>query len=404
MSLNLTPVSEARDFLLSEMRPTSDVEQRGLLFCANCVLATDLIAPINVPPSDNSAMDGYALRAADAAVFSRLPVTQTIYAGHSGRALQSGEAARIFTGASIPENADAVVMQENCEEHNGSLQVSTAVVQRDNIRPRGQDIEAGSLVIARGTRLNAQHLGLAASLGMAELPVYKPLRVAVLSTGDELLEPGEAASPHQIYNSNRYLLSSLLTQLGVDVIDAGIVPDNLQATEQCLSELSKKADIVLSSGGVSVGDADFVKTGVESLGTLDFWKLAMKPGKPLAYGRINQTPFFGLPGNPVSVFATFAVIVRPCLLRMQGVSACVTPKAIPVRAGFVWSKAGTREEYLRAKLQTNHENKTEVVIYENQSSGVLSSVAWADGFAVIPAGSTVNPGEFVDFMPFDGIL
>lgn len=403
MPPKLTPVSHARDFLLSDVKPTSFIEQRGLLSSSNCVLAEDLIAPINVPPSDNSAMDGYALRAADVTSSATLPVTQTVYAGHAAQALQVGEAARIFTGASIPENADAVVMQENCDEQNGELQVNQSVSQGENIRARGQDIEIGSLVIPKGTRLSARHIGLAASLGNNILPVFKPLKAAVLSTGDELLEPGEPASGDQIYNSNRYLLSSLLERLGVNVIDAGIVPDDLKATEQCLSDASQNADIVISSGGVSVGDADFIKTVIESLGQLDFWKLAMKPGKPLAYGRIGSTPFFGLPGNPVSVFATFAVIVKPYLLRMQGVVGNVSPGAIPIRADFNWLKAGSREEYLRAKLVHNEEG-TAVSIYPNQSSGVLSSAVWADGFAMIPAGATVKTGDMVDFMPFDGIL
>ncbi len=403
MSPKLTPVSQAREFLLSDVQATSIIEQRSLLSSSNCVLAEDLVAEINVPPSDNSAMDGYALRAIDVSASSVLPVAQTIYAGHAAHPLQAGEAARIFTGASIPENADAVVMQENCDEQNGQLRVNHAVAEGDNIRARGQDIVAGSVVIQHGTRMSARHIGLAASLGKDALPVFKPLTAAVLSTGDELLEPGQAVSGDQIYNSNRYLLSSLLERLGINVIDAGIVPDNLQATEQCLSDASQNADIVISSGGVSVGDADFVKTVIESLGTLDFWKLAMKPGKPLAYGRIGSTPFFGLPGNPVSVFATFAVVVRPYLLRMQGVVGDVNPGAIPVRADFNWSKAGSREEYLRAKL-VRDEDGTAVTIFPNQSSGVLSSVVWADGFAVIPAGATLQAGDMIDFMPFDGIL
>ncbi|MFK7730971.1 MAG: gephyrin-like molybdotransferase Glp [Pseudomonadales bacterium] len=403
MPPQLTPVSKARDFLLSDVQATSIVEQRSLLSSTNCVLAEDIVASINVPPSDNSAMDGYALRAADVTASVELPITQVIYAGHAGCALAPGAAARIFTGASIPENADTVVMQENCEEKDGQLQVNQSVSCGDNVRARGQDIKAGSLVFSQGTRLSARHIGLAASLGKAVLPVFKPLTAAVLSTGDELLEPGEAAGSDQIYNSNRYLLSALLERLGIHVIDAGIVPDNLEATKDCLSEISKNADIVISSGGVSVGDADFVKTVIESLGQLDFWKLAMKPGKPLAYGRIGSTPFFGLPGNPVSVFATFAVIVKPYLLRMQGIKGDVCPKAIPVRADFNWSKAGTREEYLRAKLVRDND-ETVLTVFPNQSSGVLSSVVWADGFAVIPAGTTVAAGDIVDFMPFDGIL
>lgn len=388
---------------MSDVKPTSVIEQRSLLSSTNRVLAEDLVAPINVPPSDNSAMDGYALRAADVVPSAILPVTQTVYAGHAAHALQAGEAARIFTGASIPENADAVVMQETCDEKNGQLQINQSVSVGDNVRAQGQDIKIGSLAISRGTKLSARHIGLAASLGKDVLPVFLPLTVAVLSTGDELLEPGQPASGDRIYNSNRYLLSALLERLGANVIDVGIVPDSLNATEQCLAKASENADVVISSGGVSVGDADFVKTVIESLGQLDFWKLAMKPGKPLAYGRIGSTPFFGLPGNPVSVFATFAVIVRPYLLRMQGVVGNVYPSAISIRADFNWSQAGSREEYLRAKL-VRDEDGTAVTLFPNQSSGVLSSVVWADGFAVIPAGITVEAGDLVDFIPFDGIL
>lgn len=397
----LVSVAEFRQKLLARVKPVLQTENLPLLQCAGRVLAENLVSAIDVPPADNSAMDGYAIRAADFSDGASLTVTQKIFAGHQGEPLQAGQAARIFTGASIPLNADAVVMQENCEEVDGQLRISSAPEQGDHIRPRGQDIAIGAEVLKLGRRLGARDIGLAASLGQAHLKVYKTLKVAILSTGDELLEPGEPAQANKIYNSNRYLLHGLLSDLACEVIDAGITVDDEQATREKLLSLSKTVDLVISSGGVSVGEADFVRTVLAQLGALEFWKLAMKPGKPVAFGLINDTPFFGLPGNPVSTFVTFMILARPFLLRLQGITADVLPQAVQMIAAFDWPKAGTRQEYLRVRRAYDSSGRSSVELFDNQSSGVLSSVAWADGLVEVPVGATVTEGDLVDVLLFE---
>ncbi len=386
----LLPVDEALNRILGSVDTTPPVVSRPLIDAPGCVLAEDLISPLFVPPGDNSAMDGYAVRSAE--VGQTLPVSQRIPAGSVGTWLEEGTAARIFTGAEIPPGADAVVMQENCQEEAGGVSISGEVVAGQNIRPRGQDIRQGELILSAGKILLPQDLGLLASIGAGEVCVYRPLRVAIMSTGDELVEPGSGAlAPGQLYNSNRYTLAGLLQNMNFEVIDGGIVADDPQATGLALQSAAQSADCVISSGGVSVGEEDHVKGQVERLGKLDLWKLAMKPGKPLAFGRIGDTPFIGLPGNPTSVFVTFCIIARPFLKMLQGVREKEAPK-LTARAGFTRLKPGGRQEYLRVQLSATQEGLL-ASPYDNQSSGVLSSVSHSNALAVVPVGQTVEIGD-----------
>jgi len=364
------------------------------------VLAAPQTSAITVPPLDNSAMDGYAVRVADVAVAGvRLPVSQRILAGTVGEPLQPGTAARIFTGAPVPPGADAVLMQEYCSVEGGDVVINALPHLGDNIRRAGEDIRIGAQVLAAGTRIGAAEMGLAASVGLAELPVFKKLKVACFFTGDELVTPGAPLNPGQIYNSNRYTLTGLVKGLGCELIDLGIVPDTLEATETALEGAAGIADVVITSGGVSVGEADYVKAAVEKLGRVEMWKVAMKPGKPLVYGRVGEADFIGLPGNPVSAFVTFCLFVRPFLLKRMGATD-VLYRAFAVQADFAWSKPGARREFLRARLQANGK----LALFPNQSSGVLTSCAWADGLLDLEVGQTVRPGDWVRFIPFSELL
>jgi molybdopterin molybdotransferase len=344
---------------------------------------------------DNSAMDGYAVRVADvAAPGVKFPVSQRILAGAVGEPLQPGSAARIFTGAPVPPGADAVLMQEYCEATGEHVVLNAMPHAGENIRRAGEDIQAGAQILAAGTRIGAAEMGLAASVGLAELPVFRKLRVACFFTGDELVTPGTPLQPGQIYNSNRYTLNGLLDGLGCQLIDLGIVPDTLQATESALARASEAADVVITSGGVSVGEADCVKAAVEKLGRVEMWKVAMKPGKPLVYGRVNDADFIGLPGNPVSAFVTFCLFVRPFLLKRMGAND-VLYRAFAVQADFAWSKAGARREFLRVRLQPNGR----LALFANQSSGVLTSCSWSDGLVDLAVGQSIAPGDWVRFIP-----
>ena len=404
--MSLTPVDEALELLLADVKPTTKVIARRLNQALQRALAENIRSTINVPPSDNSAMDGYAVCSSDLSVNAKntLRVTQRIQAGHCASPLVPGTAARIFTGATIPAGANAVVMQENCVAGEGQVTINEVPGAGQNIRRQGQDIAAGSEVLSAGKRLRAQELGLLASLGIAEVQTFAPLRVAVLSTGDELAEPGSEAGPEQLYNSNRYTLLGLLSSLGCETIDAGVVADDFGSTLATLNAAAESADCVISSGGVSVGEADHIKPAIESLGELRFWKLAMKPGKPLAYGRIAKTPFFGLPGNPAAVFATFCIIVRPYLLRLQGVTTNVEPLHFKALAKFDWTRPGSRQEYLRGRVTYAATGQASVNIFSNQSSGVLSSACWANCFVVLAPGQTVQRDADVTVIPFEGVL
>ncbi|MFW9077708.1 gephyrin-like molybdotransferase Glp [Pseudomonas sp. P2757] len=395
----LMPVEAALARLLemAEAAPIREREHLPLAEVEGRVLAQDLIATLDLPPWPNSAMDGYALNLAD---WSGEPmfVSQKIFAGQAPEPLQPGTCARIFTGAPVPAGADCVEMQENVQVQADERVVFTeSMIVGQNIRPQGQETTVGELVLPAGTRLGPIEQGLAASLGCAALDVVRKVRVAVLSTGDELVEPGTALGPGQIYNSNRVLLCSWLQRLGCEVIDAGILPDDLPTTRAKLGEL-QDVDLILSTGGVSVGEADFLGIALREEGELTLWKLAIKPGKPLTVGHFRGVPVIGLPGNPASTLVTFALLTRPYLLRRQGVQD-VEPLKFEVPAGFAWPQAGNRREYLRGRLEQG-----KATIYRNQSSGVLRSAAWADGLVEVLEGRTLTAGDEVTFIPLTELL
>ncbi len=390
--------------LLDAARPVEDTETVPILDALGRTTAREVTSTIDVPGHDNSAMDGYAVRAADVPTAgTRLRVTQRIAAGSRGAPLQPGTAARIFTGAPIPPGADAVVMQENCEADGDEVVIGQAVEAGLNIRPRGNDMGKGEVAIAAGTRIGPAQMSLAAGVGIDRIEVFRRLRAAILYTGDEIVEPGRPLGPGQIYNSNRYALRGLLQSLGVDICVDRHVEDDFEATRQAFLDASRQADIVLSSGGVSVGGEDHVKPAIEAEGRLDLWKIAMKPGKPLAFGAIGNATVFGLPGNPVSVFITFLLFVRPWLLKTQGCRDPL-PRSLPVRAGFDWPKPGIRREFARARIGVNDTGEIEATLFPRQGSDVSSSVAWADGVVVIPENRTVSKGETVQYLGFADLL
>ena len=405
----LLPLDDALAQLLAQAAPLAQGEAVATFDADGRVLLRDAVSPLQVPPLDNSAMDGYALRCADVvAPGAVLPVSQRIPAGSVGTPLLPGTAARIFTGAPVPPGADAVVMQEDCEVlEDGRVRVHGVHRPGQHIRRAGEDIARGATVLAAGTRLTPAALGLAASIGLAQLEVARRPRVALFSTGDELAMPGEVPPermpPGAIYNSNRFFLRAMLQRLGCEVTDLGIVPDRLDATVAALRAAAQGHDLILTSGGVSVGEEDHVKPAVQALGRLDLWQIAIKPGKPFAYGRVDSAAgvahFMGLPGNPVSCFITFAMLVRPFLLRLQGVLD-VAPKTIAARADFDWPRADKRREFLRVR----HDGQGGLEIFRNQSSGVLTSAVWGDGVVDNPPGQAIARGDSVRFIPFGGLL
>ncbi len=400
--MSLMPVATALERLLASAaeHPPTAVVKVPLADALGCVLAEPVVAAADVPPWDNSAMDGYALASSDlaAAMASGLPVSQRIMAGMAPQPLQPGTCARIFTGAPLPAGADAVQMQENVAQQGEVAQLQAPVVSGQNVRRRGQDIAAGAQVIAAGVRLRPQELGVIASVGLADVSVRQPLRVAVVSTGDELVEPGEALAPGQIYNSNRFTLIGLLKGLGQTVLDAGILPDDLAATHARLRELSAQADVIITSGGVSVGEADCLGQALREGGAVDLWKLAIKPGKPFTLAAYADTPVLGLPGNPAATLVTFLLLVRPYLLTRLGALE-TAPAQFELPAGCAWNRAGSRDEYLRARVEQGA-----VQLAGNQSSGVLSSASQATGLLCVPAGQTFAAGDLVRYLPFSGLL
>ena len=413
----LISLDDALATLLAQVQPLAGTETLATADARGRVLAVDLVSPVDVPPADNSAMDGNALHSADWADASlALPVTQRIPAGSVPMPLPAGEAARIFTGAQVPAGADTVVMQEYTELVGDRLRITQPVTPGANVRLRGEDVRAGSVVLPVGTRLDAVALGLAATAGAAQLTVTRRPRVALFSTGDELVMPGEPLPPGAIYNSNRFTLRALLQGLGCEVIDLGIVPDKLDATRAALREAASRADVILTSGGVSVGEEDHLRPAVQAEGQLDLWSIAIKPGKPFAYGRIRRPSaheyvgsppdggvgdahFIGLPGNPVSSLVTFLVLVRPALLKLQGATR-VTPRGYRLVAGFEWPKPDKRREFLRVRL----DDEGGLALFTNQSSGVLTSAFWADGLLDNPAGQAIQAGDAVRFIPFAELL
>ncbi|CAG9180907.1 Molybdopterin molybdenumtransferase [Cupriavidus pampae] len=392
---------QALDALLAGARQISDIETIDTLTANGRVLAAPVTSALRVPPADNTSMDGYAVRAADVtAPGVRLPVSQRIPAGHVGTELAPGTAARIFTGGLIPPGADAVIMQEQCEADGDGVVIRHVPGAGEWVRRAGEDIEAGSVILPAGTRMTPQAAGLAASVGQATLDVTRRVRVAVFFTGDELAMPGEPLKPGAIYNSNRFTLRGLLENLGCEVTDLGIVPDTLAATRETLRRAAEGHDVIITSGGVSVGEEDHVRPAVQAEGgRIDLWNIAIKPGKPLAFGAVGKANFLGLPGNPVSSFVTFLLFVRPFLLRLQGVQD-VAPRRLPLRADFDLPKGDRRNEFLRARL--NAEGGLE--LFPNQSSGVLTSTVWGDGVIDNPPDHPIRRGDVVPFIPFQGWL
>lgn len=400
MNTNMLTFDEALGRMLGFARPLREIDEIDTMMAAGRVLAVAQHSPIDQPPMDNSAMDGYAVRTVDVPVpGTRLPVSQRVPAGSVGHALAHGTAARIFTGAPLPTGADAVVMQELCEHDGDAVIINHVPREGEAVRRAGEDIASGTEVLAAGTRLRPQELALAASVGLARLPVLRRMKVAVFSTGSELVMPGQPLPPGGIYNSNRFMLRALLVQLGCEVTDLGIVPDNLEATRRVLREAAQGNDLILTSGGVSVGEEDHVKPAVEAEGSLDMWKIAMKPGKPLAYGRVHGAAFIGLPGNPVSSFVTFLLMVRPFILATQGV--CETqPQAVALTAAFDWTRPDRRREFLRARMTA----EGTVELFANQGAAALNSTVWANGLVDIPADTKVARGERVRFLPYGDLL
>lgn len=442
MRRSLQPFDEALAALLAQAAPVVSSESADTLACDGRVLAVDVRSELNVPSHDNSQMDGYAVRRADLAGASgeqpvRLRIAQRIPAGHVGHALAAGEAARIFTGARVPQGADAIVMQEETQVEGDEVVFTASPSAGQWIRRVGEDIRAGHVILPAGTRMTPQACGLAASVGLARMEVRRRVRVACFFTGDELTMPGEPLREGAIYNSNRFVLVALLRRLGCEVTDLGNIPDSLAATRDALRQAAQDNDLIVTSGGVSVGEEDHVKPAVEAEGELRLWQIAMKPGKPLAYGRVRRQPagaetasaaavparaadrdpapgaesqsgdipahtfahFIGLPGNPVSSLVTFVMLVRPFVLRLQGVDD-VGPHAIPMRADFDWPRPDRRREFLRVRV--NEAGGLEHFV--NQGSAVLTSTVWGNGLVDNPPEHPVKAGDVVRYLPFAALL
>lgn len=400
MNTEMLSFEDALASLLDKARPLHEVDMCDTMIAAGRVLASQVVSPISMPALDTSSMDGYAVRVADVAVAgTRLAVSQRIPAGSVGHALAAGTAARIFTGAPLPAGADAVVMQELCELHGDEVVINHLPRVGEAVRKAGSEMAAGAAVLVAGTLLRPQALGLAASVGVAQLPVVRRIRVALFSTGSELVMPGEPLPPGAVYNSNRFQLRALLEQLGCDVTDLGIVADSLDATRAALRNAAEGHDLIVTSGGVSVGEEDHVKPAVQAEGTLELWKIAMKPGKPLAFGRVGAAAFIGLPGNPVSSFVTFLMMVRPFIMATQGQSE-VHPGSLALRADFDWPRPDRRREFLRGRRKDDGG----VELFAHQGPAAVSSIVWANGLVDIPPATPVKAGDIVRFIPYTELM
>jgi molybdopterin molybdotransferase len=400
----LMPVDEAIRYLLDQAPLPPPVQRVALDQALGRVLATDIRSPMNLPAWDNSAMDGYALRAADLpAAGGYLTLAGRIAAGQaSNNPLQPGQAVRIFTGAPLPPGADTVVPQESCRVAGERVWLPP-VNDGDHVRKEGEEVRRGDLLLRAGKRLRAQELGLLAGAGIARMEVYRPLQVGLLSSGDELREPGEALAPGQIYNSNRHSLAALLRGWGMEVHDYGAMPDKLLASRQALSLAAAECDVLLTSGGVSVGEEDHLKQAIEALGSVDLWRLAIQPGKPLAFGEVAGKPWIGLPGNPSAALITALIVVRPFLFRAQGMDE-VIPVPLQLPAGFDWPKPNRRRQYLRAKLVPSADGSLCVELHPQQSSAMLAAACWADGLAVVECQAHVRMHDKVMYLPFASLM
>ncbi|MCU0117878.1 molybdopterin molybdotransferase MoeA [Pseudomonas sp. B2M1-30] len=401
---NLMPVDEAIGRLLDQAPPPPAAQVIPLDQAMGCVLAADIHSPVNLPAWDNSAMDGYALSAADLSPEGGyLPIGGRIAAGDQpGPPLLAGQAVQIFTGAPLPEGADTVVPQERCRVEGEGVWFPP-VSLGEHVRKEGEEVRRGDLLFKAGKRLRAQELGLLAGAGVARVEVYRPLRVCLLSSGNELREPGDPLAPGQIYNSNRYCLAALLRGWGVEVHDYGVMADELAASRHALSLASSECDLLLSSGGVSVGEEDHLKQAIEELGSVDFWRLAIQPGKPLAFGEVLGKPWIGMPGNPSAALITALVVVRPFLLRAQGMTD-VLPKPLAVPAGFDWLQRNKRRQYLRAKLTAAVDGRLSVELHPQQSSAMLTAACWAEGLAVVEREQQVHRHDNVMFLSFADLM
>ncbi|MFV8571964.1 gephyrin-like molybdotransferase Glp [Marinobacter sp. SBS5] len=402
MTAQLTPIEEALAHLLGKAPVITATERLPLTESFGRILAQDYQAPADVPPADNSSVDGYALRAEDYVPGQALLVSDRIPAGSAPSPLKPGTAARIFTGSEIPAGADTVIMQERVEVTDSGILINAEVKADQNIRRRGQDLAKGSLALGKGTKIRAQEMGLLASIGLAEVTLVKKLRVAILSTGDELVDPGTPLGPGQIYNTNRFTLLALLAEAGCEVVLCETLKDTRTATRETLERAATQADLIITSGGVSVGEEDHVRAVLEEFGELSLWRLAIKPGKPLAFGSIKGTPVFGLPGNPASVLVTFLMVAMPYIRTGQG-RLRIHPVGLQLPAAFNTTSTSVRREFIRARIESVNA-EARVSAYPNQSSGVLSSACWADGLAVVPEHSTVAEGSLLTYYPFTELL
>lgn len=404
---DLMSMAAALDLIAAKLVPVVEPETVPLKAARGRVLAAPLVAPRNVPPHDNSAVDGYAVFFDDLVPgeTTELPVMGRAAAGHPlGSTARRGAAVRIFTGAPMPDGPDTVLMQEDCREAEGRVRIPWGIKRGANRRKSGEDIVAGTTVLHAGQRLRPQELGLAASLGFTALSVYRPLRVAIFSTGDEVRDPGAALPQGAIYDANRYVLQALLEGLGAAVTDLGILPDRADAIQDALAGAAPAHDLILTSGGMSTGEEDHVKAAVEARGKLHFWRLAIKPGRPVAMGQIGRVPFMGLPGNPVAVMVTFLILARPLVLRLSG-AAEVAPRRFPVKAGFDYKKRSNRCEYVRARLERGEDGGWAARKFPRDGAGILTSMVEADGLVEIGEGiSRVAPGDMVQFLPFSEVM
>jgi molybdopterin molybdotransferase len=408
----LTPAAEALTRLEQTIQPVADAETILLRAATGRVLARDIISAHDVPPHDNAAVDGYAVYFDDLNTDgeTRLPLIGRATAGHpmTGPAA-AGAAIRIFTGAAILPEADGtapdtVFMQEDCKDDGSHVVVPSGIYRGANKRARGEDVRAGDTILETGHRLRPQDVGLAAAIGQTHLEVYRRLKVAVFSTGDEVFEPGASLPPGGIYDANRFTIAGLVESLGCEVNDLGILADDRSTVTDALREAAGHHDVLLTSGGVSVGEEDHVKAAVEDLGQLHFWRLAIRPGRPIAFGQINQVPFVGLPGNPVAVMVTFLRFARPMILRLGGCRD-VTPQHYRVRAAFDYRKKPGRREWLRARLVRTEEGTLTAEKYSSDGAGVLSSAVFADGLIEVAEDVTeLKTGSYVEFLPFNEMM